>query len=377
MSDVIRQTQLLVVDDDERSRRLLRAFLEPVGCKVVEAAGGREALECLEGRTFDAVLLDLNMPGIGGFEVLERIRKRWPMESLPVILVTGQDDAESRLEGLRLRANEFLAKPVDQAELLARIGMLLAWRAAQGALEERVVALEHVREAGEFLRGPVLGQVGEELGGAMRELRGVLREAGPALDEWRPKLEAVLTAIDEADEVAADGVEFARFDQEGAAPKRVPVDLEKLAQAAVEAASERARRRDIRLAMGLGTRVRPVLADVALAGRMLRHLILSALRHSPPGEAVDVFLSQDDAAGEVRVDVRMNLFVDHGATLGRRIGLGLCIRAIEAMGGRFLADGGAGRPSSFRMIFPVARGVAMAGLAVGGGASFAPGANPV
>lgn len=114
--------RLLLVEDDDRVAAALSAVLARHGFEVVHARGGEEALRRLlpDGAAppFDVVLLDLGLPDIDGFEVCGRIRR---LTSTPVIMVTARADVRSRVHGLNLGADDYVVKPYDTAELLARI----------------------------------------------------------------------------------------------------------------------------------------------------------------------------------------------------------------------------------------------------------------
>lgn len=114
---------VLAVDDQPANLRLLDAVLSPRGYHVLTAAGGQEALDVLQDRAVDVVLLDVQMPGMDGCEVCRRIRNDPRTEFVPVIMITAGAPAQ-RLEGLEAGADDFITKPFDQAELLARVRSL-------------------------------------------------------------------------------------------------------------------------------------------------------------------------------------------------------------------------------------------------------------
>jgi two-component system KDP operon response regulator KdpE len=111
--------RILLVDDESAIRRALRPPLLDLGFQVVEASRGEEALQQLRAATFDVVLLDINMPGIGGRETLRRIRLFAPR--LPIIMVTVRDGEEEKVEALELGADDYVTKPFGMRELIARI----------------------------------------------------------------------------------------------------------------------------------------------------------------------------------------------------------------------------------------------------------------
>ena len=108
--------RVLVVDDDSQIRRTLRGVLEDEGHQVAEAADGVQALEALEQRGFDAVLLDVNMPTMGGLEALVMIREQAPTTA--VIMVSGESTISTAVKALKRGAFDFIEKPIDPEHLL-------------------------------------------------------------------------------------------------------------------------------------------------------------------------------------------------------------------------------------------------------------------
>jgi two-component system KDP operon response regulator KdpE len=111
--------RILVVDDESAIRRALRPPLLELGFQVAEASRGEEALQMLRAAVYDAVLLDVNMPGIGGVETLRRIRGFAPR--LPILMLTVRDQEEEKVLALDLGADDYVTKPFSTRELIARI----------------------------------------------------------------------------------------------------------------------------------------------------------------------------------------------------------------------------------------------------------------
>lgn len=109
---------LLIADDDAVFSAMLREYLESERCIVELAHDGRQAMELLDGRTFDLLILDIMMPELTGIDVLKRLR---PNNPIPVIMLTAKGDDLDRILGLELGADDYLAKPCNPRELLARI----------------------------------------------------------------------------------------------------------------------------------------------------------------------------------------------------------------------------------------------------------------
>jgi len=113
---------LLVVDDDRRIRALLLRFLVAEGYRVSTAETASEARAKLEGLSFDLLILDVMMPGENGFDLARTIRSG---SGVPILMLTARDEAESRIEGLEIGADDYLAKPFEPRELSLRIANIL------------------------------------------------------------------------------------------------------------------------------------------------------------------------------------------------------------------------------------------------------------
>jgi len=126
--------RVLLIDDDQRLFGLLASYLEQNGLSLTGAQDGARGLAALEAEPFDAVLLDVMMPGMTGLEVCKRIRQK---SRVPVIMLTAKGDETDRVVGLELGADDYVAKPFSPRELLARLRAVLR-RAAPETLAERL-----------------------------------------------------------------------------------------------------------------------------------------------------------------------------------------------------------------------------------------------
>ena len=134
--------KILVVDDTPHNVKLLADLLAVKGYEVITAASGAEALEQVTSAHPDLVLLDVVMPGMSGYEVCRRIRENPATAVLPVVMVTALDPAEERIKGIEAGADDFLTKPINQPELLARVRSLLRIKSLHDQLEESNRTLE-------------------------------------------------------------------------------------------------------------------------------------------------------------------------------------------------------------------------------------------
>ncbi len=208
--------RLLVVDDNEVNLDVLGRRLERKGCLVTTALDGPTALELLEQQPFDAVVLDLQMPGMSGLEVLEAIREKRSQLAMPVIMATAQTDPEMMVSALEAGANDYVTKPIDVDVLYARLRAQL--RGSEVARRERASdtspgaapAAAGVAQIGSVLAGKyrleeVLGTGGF---GSVYRARHLVLDADVAVKVLHPHL------------ARASGV-VRRFAQEGVSACRV------------------------------------------------------------------------------------------------------------------------------------------------------------
>jgi adenylate cyclase len=155
--------RILVVDDDPLNRKLLAKSLEREGHEVHAAGGGTECLETLRTTPIDVVLLDILMPDLDGFEVLERLKADPELHHVPVVMISGLEDIESVVRCIEMGAEDFLPKPFDPVILRARVNA--------GLDRKRLHELERdrVRDVfARFLPEPVVDEVLARSGGELR-----------------------------------------------------------------------------------------------------------------------------------------------------------------------------------------------------------------
>ena len=120
--------RVLVVDDERRNVKLMTSYLLPEGYEVLPAHSGEEAMALMAHTEVDLLLLDIMMPGLDGYEVCKRIKNRDATRLVPVILITALDDIQAKIRGIEAGADDFLTKPANREELLARTRALIRVR---------------------------------------------------------------------------------------------------------------------------------------------------------------------------------------------------------------------------------------------------------
>lgn len=114
--------KILVVDDEERIRRLLRMYLERENFEIIEAENGREALDLALENDYDVIILDLMMPEMDGIEVCQELRKE---KTTPVIMLTAKGEESNRVQGFEVGADDYIVKPFSPREVILRVKAIL------------------------------------------------------------------------------------------------------------------------------------------------------------------------------------------------------------------------------------------------------------
>jgi adenylate cyclase len=136
-----RTSTILVVDDTLQNIKVLDAILSPRGYTVVTARSGAEALQTVRDAAPDLVLLDILMPGMSGYEVAQRLRGDPSTRFLPIVMVTALGAQEEKVKAIEAGADDFLTKPVNQLELLARVKSLLRIKAYHDTIQSQAAQL--------------------------------------------------------------------------------------------------------------------------------------------------------------------------------------------------------------------------------------------
>ena len=116
VANMTNNKRILIVDDDEVVRLSYRRSLQNVACDVEAASDGEQALQTMEQKPFDVVLLDMRMPGQDGLTVLRTIKQKWPESE--VVIITGYATLDSAKEAVRLGAHDYLSKPVGPQDVI-------------------------------------------------------------------------------------------------------------------------------------------------------------------------------------------------------------------------------------------------------------------
>lgn len=384
------KVNILLVDDQPGKLIAHEAILQELGENVVKARSGREALECLLKEDFAVILLDVNMPGMDGFETAELIRQRPRFEKTPIIFITAYNTSDiDRLKGYRLGAVDYMFLPVIAEVLKAKVSVfvelarqtqIIKRQAERLAFnnEEKARKLEviqqlnaELREANEQLE-TFSYSVSHDLRAPLRSLQGfseVLLEdyAGKLDDEGRTYLERIKFATIQMEQLTRDLLQYCRVTREDMTPQPVAIDglLKDVLSLNNFVLPERAQ-------LVLRENMDRVMANPTLLGQCLSNLINNAFKFASPEvpPRVEVW-TERNGNSHVRINVMDNgigidpahhekvfgLFERVGNVKeheGTGIGLAIVARAVQRMGGQCGVHSQLGAGSRFWIELPAA-----------------------
>jgi len=354
---------VLVIDDKEVNLRLMRAYLQSEPYRVITSDDPQQALELVRHDPPDLILLDLMMPVLDGFAVLESLKEVAPR--VPVLVVTGLDERDARLRGLAAGARDYLTKPVDRSELLIRVRNLVALKQAGDQLASAVAQLESANRDLDTFAGGLAHDLQQPITSIAAFAQVVQMHSEhllPAADASH--LKRIIAAAETARRMIRGLLEFARLGQKTI--DMVPVDLNKVVDAARAALADEAAALPVSWTVGPLPVVRgdPALLQLAFVNLLSNGIKYSRTREQP---SIDIEAHFDAGKGHairirdngVGFDMAYagNLFRPferlHAAADFEGTGMGLANvrRTMERHGGSVHAESAPGKGATFTLLF--------------------------
>jgi two-component system, sensor histidine kinase and response regulator len=319
-TEPLRDTSILIVDDNPQNLQVLGRLLQERQCEIEFAINGMAALEWLDSRKFDLVLLDINMPEMDGFEVCRRIRSQERFDNLPVIFLSADNDRESILRGFEMGGQDFVTKPFDSRELIVRVKTHITLKDSMEKLEILNRSLEEkVRErtrelsiANENLEKMNLKLT--ELDNAKSEflnlisheirtpLNGIilpvelLKDTGSS-SESRELIEILDSSVKRLEKFSINALLITRLKTRPSDIKKVSLDLEALVQDVLTECDQMLTVKNINVIRTLEALDRKVPGDPDLVRKCLVNILDNAVAFSAVGGNIEIRIyDQPDAA---------------------------------------------------------------------------------
>ncbi len=354
---------VLLVDDTAENLRLLGGMLAARGFDVRPVTSGEEALEAVASEPPDLVLLDVNMPGLNGFEVCARLQTHPEWKKIPVIFMTALADVGDKVKGFAAGGVDYITKPFQLEEVHARVTSQLALRQARRDLEETIRKLGELEQ----LRDDLVGMIVHDMRSPLTVLITQLQILRMSLSgEMAKNVDDAVLGARQLSAIANTLLDVRRMEEGKMPVNRAPVDLVALAGQVHSAMATIETNRTIEVSAD-GDVV--VACDQGLVRRMIENLISNAVKHTPEGAPIRVEVRSANGRARVAVhdqgpgvppEARQRIFEKFGAVAVRQdrsyhsVGLGLafCKLAAEAHGGTIGVEDGRPTGSVFAFELP-------------------------
>jgi two-component system sensor histidine kinase/response regulator len=361
--------RVLVVDDQDANRSLLRDLLEAQGHEVIEAIDGAEALQRVATTAPDVILLDIGMPGMDGFEVCRRIKAEPATASIPVLLLTALSQRDQRLLGIGAGANDYITKPIDKSDLALRVRNAVRMHQLYVEVEQQYRRLERL----ELLRDSLVHMIVHDLRSPLAGIRAYLDllkldGAGRLNQDMTESIDEARKVAVQMTEMVSDLLDVSRLEV-GKMPLELALaDVGAVATEAVSGIGAAAKRVILHLEQP-AERLR-ALCDAGVVRRVIANLVGNAIKFTQASGRIRLVVQGDDRQVKVSVsdtgpgippEYQEKIFdkygqveaARHGAKHSSGLGLTFCKFAVEAHGGRIGVDSVVGEGSTFWFLLPV------------------------
>lgn len=350
---------ILVIEDNPEISKIMKIMLEHAGYQAVLASRGIEGIDYLQQHEVDLVLLDIMMPELDGFEVLKRIRARYSMVELPVIMSTAVADQDSIIRALKLGANDYLTKPID-------------FRIAQARINAHIALKELAQKNREFVRITshdlkknlaVILDVARELGDELRAANGT--------EDWLMMVNLVQSAASTMKRITEAFLELDVVEQGRVRLFRNQFNMNDLINKVIGQNEQYAEKKAIRLRSELDQGLPKVNADADRLEQVLNNLVGNAIKFSGPDTTVTVKSRHVD--GQVQIDVcdegpgvsedEIGRFFEKYAPISNKptggevstgLGTAICKHFVELHQGKIAVRNNAGPGLTFWFTLPLA-----------------------
>ncbi len=361
--------QILCVDDEKRNLKLLNALLAPQGYEVISAENGEAALECLSSSLPDLVLLDVMMPKLDGYEVCKKIKSTKETQFLPVVMVTALREEEERIKGIEAGCDDFISKPFDKHELLARVKSLLRIKLMHDELKNGYVKLNELQVLKDNLVGLIVHDINNLLMITSINFRRAFMNRGNFPEDIKKSLTIAEMHLDELAALVSDFVDIGKIEEGKISLNMEDTDIDALLSNAIEKMSSVAQYNGIDLKrIGSDKRLHFTL-DRGLILRIMNNLVLNAVKFTPRGGLIEVsadisenglcFFVKDTGAGippEYKEKVFEKFSQAEGEQVnfkkGKGLGLTFCKLVVEAHGGKIWVESEFSKGSTFYVTLP-------------------------
>jgi len=380
------KSHILLVEDDPRMKEVLEALLAEDDVRVSYAPNGTRALELTAVTAFDLVMLDLGLPGLGGFDVLKQLKASPVTDFIPVLVLTAWNSSSDKLHGFELGAADYVTKPFEAAELRARVCAILRNKALQDQLSEsnsQLLAARVTAESGARAKAEFLANMSHEIRTPMNgimAMAGLLLETGMSYEQ-RGYVEIIHSSSEALLTIVNDILDFSKVESGNLELESEPFDIRECIEDAVVVLAAKAAEKRLDLAYEIDPELpERLVGDVTRLRQVLVNLVGNGVKFTHEGEVVVQvkvlsrpareseedkpwrlhFVVRDTGIG-IEVDRLARLFksfsqADTSTTRqygGTGLGLAISRNLVELMGGKMWVESVPQKGSVFQFTLPL------------------------
>lgn len=349
-------SNILVVDDTPDNLRLLSAMLSEQGYKVRKALNGQTALNTIHQVLADLILLDINMPSMNGYEVCQQLKEDPKTQDIPIIFISALDDVLDKVKAFELGGVDYITKPFQAEEVIARIENQLTIQRQKKQLQQEIKEREKTEQTLRIYLHAVSHDLRNPVVGLSMVLKNFLKQKKETIEISRKVVEQMSKSCDRQLNLINSLVETQQFEMGGIHLNLKPLNLEKLSEQLASEWQPMLIEKKATLVLEIPQDLPRVQGDSDRLWRVLENLMANALKHNDPGVELKLkadiiksekenlkpqkirFSLEDNGVG-INPELATTLFerYERGSqakqTLGLGLGLYLCRKIIEAHGG--------------------------------------------
>ncbi|MFH1664748.1 MAG: response regulator, partial [Candidatus Omnitrophota bacterium] len=358
------------VDDNPLNVKLAADLLELNGYNVLKAVNGKEAIEITNKKKPDLILLDILMPGSDGYEICKIIKSSKETQFIPIVMITALNGKEDKIKGIEAGAEDFISKPFDKDELLARVRSLLRMKMMHDELEYSYGKLKELETMKDLLTHMIVHDMNNPLMVIAGRLRVLAMDTQEEFTEkQKESLKAALRASKDLIRMICDLLDINKMEEGKLKLNYENFRLDDIMKETVDQMRAIARDQDKDLSLDVIEGMPDISADRELIRRVMANLIDNAIKYTPPKSVVQVRVFYEKGDNKFYVQVKdpgegipeeyLNRIFDKfiqvetvEARAGRGLGLTFCKMAVEAHGGKIRAESEPGKGSVFTFTLP-------------------------
>lgn len=371
----LKDISILVVDDNEMNVDLLVNILERYHFTIYTAMRGQEALELVENHLPEIVLLDINMPGMSGYDVCRQMKSKEASRDIPVIFISALDDMDNVLEGFEAGGVDYITKPFKYREVIARVQTQVLLSRQKRQIEKMREREHQHYESMDKLRRQFIGSATHDLKNPLFVISGYadMLEMSSKIDEDEQLLgfvHSIQRGVDKMSGLVHDILDLLQLETEVTLMKKA-VDFQTFLQHSTNDLLIRASEKNIKLTVHPPDEKIEIQIDVQRMGRVMDNLVTNAIKYTPAGGEVDVVgkvgyqivvIDVIDTGLGIPSDIVPKIFEpfervnteEHMAQEGTGLGLSIVRTLVEQHGGSVQVESELGQGSRFSVTLPIA-----------------------